>query len=91
MLQTLENKIAEWKHKIGEYKCQKLALKETSEQKKIALKKVLRSQKQKAQRSEEAVKDVISKIREHVSDYAVSNVVLYCLKLNNWKSFTCEK
>ncbi|XP_063263507.1 protein BCAP isoform X5 [Prinia subflava] len=62
---TLENKIAEWKHKIGEYKCQKLALKETSEQKKIALKKALRSQKQRAQRLEEAVKDVTPKIREH--------------------------
>ncbi|XP_063263503.1 protein BCAP isoform X1 [Prinia subflava] len=64
-IQTLENKIAEWKHKIGEYKCQKLALKETSEQKKIALKKALRSQKQRAQRLEEAVKDVTPKIREH--------------------------
>ncbi|XP_066049210.1 protein BCAP isoform X2 [Chamaea fasciata] len=64
-IQTLEKKIAEWKHKIGEYKCQKLTLKETSEQKKIALKKALRSQKQRAQRLEEAVKDVTSKIREH--------------------------
>ncbi|XP_038000857.1 protein BCAP isoform X3 [Motacilla alba alba] len=64
-MQTLENKIAEWKHQIGEYKCQKLALKETSEQKKIALEKAIRSQKQRAQHLEEAVKDVTSKIKEH--------------------------
>lgn len=83
MLQTLENKIAEWKHQIGEYKRQKLALKETNEQKKIALKKALKSQKQRAQLFEEAVQDVTSKIREYVSDYAMRNVELYCLKLNN--------
>ncbi|XP_053841187.1 protein BCAP isoform X3 [Vidua macroura] len=64
-IQTLENKIAEWKHQIGEYKGQKLALKETSEQKKIALEKAIRFQKQRAQRLEEAVKDVTSKIKEH--------------------------
>lgn len=82
MLQALKNKIAEWKHQIGEYKCQKLALKETSEQKKIALEKAIRSQKQRAQCLEEAVKDVTSKIKEQVSDYAMSNVIMYCLKLN---------
>ncbi|XP_041886222.1 protein BCAP isoform X2 [Corvus kubaryi] len=64
-IQTLENKIAEWKRQIGEYKCQKLALKETNEQKKIALEKATRSQKQRVQRFEEAVKNVTSKIREH--------------------------
>ncbi|KAM3668613.1 protein BCAP [Ammospiza maritima maritima] len=64
-MQTLKNKIAEWKHQIGEYKCQKLALKETSEQKKIALEKAIRSQKQRAQLLEETVKDVTSKIKEH--------------------------
>ncbi|KAM4773953.1 protein BCAP [Cyanocitta cristata] len=64
-IQTLENKIAEWKRQIGEYKCQKLGLKETNEQKKIALKKATRSQKQRVQRFEEAVKNVTSKIREH--------------------------
>ncbi|XP_062353914.1 protein BCAP [Cinclus cinclus] len=63
-IQILENKIAEWKHQIGEYKCQKLALKEAREQKKIALEKALRSQKQRARHLEEAVKDVTSKIRE---------------------------
>ncbi|KAL9846263.1 protein BCAP [Geothlypis trichas] len=63
-IQALKNKIAEWKHQIGEYKCQKLALKETSEQKKIALEKAIRSQKQRAQCLEEAVKDVTSKIKE---------------------------
>ncbi|XP_056354133.1 protein BCAP isoform X2 [Oenanthe melanoleuca] len=64
-IQTLENKLAEWKHLIGEYKRQKLAVKEASEQKKIALEKAVRSQKQRAQHLEEAVKDVTSKIREH--------------------------
>ncbi|RLW05929.1 hypothetical protein DV515_00004895, partial [Chloebia gouldiae] len=64
-IQTLENKIAEWKHQIGEYKAQKLALKERSEQKKIALEKAERFQKQRAQHLEEAVKDVTSKIKEH--------------------------
>ncbi|XP_068055986.1 protein BCAP isoform X2 [Anomalospiza imberbis] len=64
-IQTLENKISKWKHQIGEYKGQKLALKETSEQKKIALEKAIRFQKQRAQRLEEAVKDVTSKIKEH--------------------------
>ncbi|XP_048169232.1 protein BCAP isoform X1 [Corvus hawaiiensis] len=64
-IQTLENKIAEWKCQIGEYKCQKLALKETNEQKKIALEKATSSQKQRVQRFEEAVKNVTSKIREH--------------------------
>ncbi|KAM7014269.1 protein BCAP [Passerculus sandwichensis] len=64
-MQTLKNKIAEWKHQVGEYKCQKLALKETSEQKKIALEKAIRSQKQRAQLLEETVKDVTSKIKEH--------------------------
>nr|XP_041573867.1 protein BCAP isoform X7 [Taeniopygia guttata] len=62
---TLENKIAEWKHQIVEYKGQKLALKERSEQKKIALEKAKRFQKQRAQHLEEAVKDVTSKIKEH--------------------------
>ncbi|NXH43524.1 ODF2L protein, partial [Dicaeum eximium] len=62
---TLENKIAEWKHQIREYKCQKLALKETSEQMKITLEKAVRFQKQRAQHLEEAVKDVTSKIKEH--------------------------
>ncbi|XP_077641557.1 protein BCAP [Lonchura striata] len=64
-IQTLENKIAEWKHQIVEYKGQKLALKERSEQKKIALEKAKRFQKQRAQHLEEAVKDVTSKIKEH--------------------------
>ncbi|XP_072788869.1 protein BCAP isoform X8 [Taeniopygia guttata] len=62
---TLENKIAEWKHQIVEYKGQKLALKERSEQKKIVLEKAKRFQKQRAQHLEEAVKDVTSKIKEH--------------------------
>ncbi|XP_072788865.1 protein BCAP isoform X5 [Taeniopygia guttata] len=64
-IQTLENKIAEWKHQIVEYKGQKLALKERSEQKKIVLEKAKRFQKQRAQHLEEAVKDVTSKIKEH--------------------------
>ncbi|XP_015492329.1 protein BCAP isoform X4 [Parus major] len=64
-IQTLENKIAEWEHQIGEYKYQKLALKETTDQRKIALKKAIRSQKQRAQHLEESVKDVTAKIRDH--------------------------
>lgn len=83
MLQTLEKKIAEWKLQVGEYKHQILALRETSEQKKTALKKAIRSQKQRAECFEAAVENLTSRIREHVSDYAVSNVVLYCFKLNN--------
>ncbi|KAI1236702.1 Outer dense fiber protein 2-like, partial [Lamprotornis superbus] len=64
-IQTLENKLAEWKRQIGEYRRQKLALKEANEQKKIALEKAIRSQKQRAQHLEEVLKDVTSKIREH--------------------------
>ncbi|XP_039235249.1 protein BCAP [Pipra filicauda] len=64
-IQNLEKKIAKWKHQVGEYKHQKSALKETSEQNKIALKKAMRSQKQRAQFFEEAAKNLTSKIREH--------------------------
>ncbi|XP_023787912.1 outer dense fiber protein 2-like isoform X4 [Cyanistes caeruleus] len=64
-IQTLENKIAEWELQIGEYKYRKLALKETTEQRKIALKKAIRSQKQRAQHLEESVKDITAKIRDH--------------------------
>ncbi|XP_074893671.1 protein BCAP [Buteo buteo] len=63
-IQTLEKKIAEWKHQVGEYKHQMLDLKETSEQKKTALKKVMRSQKQRAQHFEAAVENLTSRIRE---------------------------
>ncbi|XP_074764291.1 protein BCAP isoform X1 [Athene noctua] len=63
-IQTLEKKIAEWKLQVGEYKHQMLALKETSEQKKTALKKAIRSQKQRAQRFEAAVENLTSRIRE---------------------------
>ncbi|CAN0281685.1 unnamed protein product [Bubo scandiacus] len=62
-IQTLEKKIAEWKLQVGEYKHQMLALKETSEQKKTALKKAIRSQKQRAQRFEAAVENLTSRIR----------------------------
>ncbi|XP_074688520.1 protein BCAP isoform X1 [Strix aluco] len=63
-IQTLEKKISEWKLQVGEYKHQMLALKETSEQKKTALKKAIRSQKQRAQRFEAAVENLTSRIRE---------------------------
>ncbi|XP_014739333.1 PREDICTED: outer dense fiber protein 2-like [Sturnus vulgaris] len=63
-IQSLENKLAQWKRQIGEYKRQKLALKEANEQKKIALEKAIRSQKQRAEHLEEVMKDVTSKIRE---------------------------
>ncbi|XP_027507408.1 protein BCAP isoform X2 [Corapipo altera] len=64
-IQNLEKKIAKWKHQVGEYKHQKSALKETSEQNKIALKKAMGSQKQRAQFFEEAAKNLTSKIKEH--------------------------
>ncbi|XP_074954158.1 protein BCAP [Phalacrocorax aristotelis] len=63
-IQTLEKKIAEWKLQVGEYKHQMLALRETSEQKKTALKKAIRSQKQRAERFEAAVENLTSRIRE---------------------------
>ncbi|XP_032552890.1 protein BCAP [Chiroxiphia lanceolata] len=64
-MQNLEKKIVKWKHQVGEYKHQKSALKETSEQNQIALKKAMGSQKQRAQFFEEAAKNLTSKIREH--------------------------
>lgn len=91
MFQTLEKKIAEWKLKAGEYKHQMLALKAKSEQKKTALKKTIRFQKERAQHFEALVESLISRIREHVSDYAVSKVVLYCLKLHKWETLACGK
>ncbi|KFZ49561.1 Outer dense fiber protein 2-like, partial [Antrostomus carolinensis] len=63
-IQTLEKKIAEWKLQVGEYKHQMLALRETSEQKKTALKKAIKSQKQRAERFEAAVENLTSRIRE---------------------------
>nr|XP_021149891.1 outer dense fiber protein 2-like isoform X2 [Columba livia]XP_021149892.1 outer dense fiber protein 2-like isoform X2 [Columba livia]XP_021149893.1 outer dense fiber protein 2-like isoform X2 [Columba livia] len=64
-IQTLEKKIAEWKLKAGEYKHQMLALKAKSEQKKTALKKTIRFQKERAQHFEALVESLISRIREH--------------------------
>ncbi|KAM6262915.1 protein BCAP [Spheniscus humboldti] len=63
-IQTLEKKIAEWKLQVGEYKHQMLALRETSEQKKTALKRAIRSQKRRAERFEATVEDLTSRIRE---------------------------
>ncbi|XP_065531651.1 protein BCAP isoform X1 [Lathamus discolor] len=63
-IQTLQKKIAVWKLQFGEYKHQMLALKETSEQKKTALKKAVRCQKQRAQHFEAAVEKLTSKIKE---------------------------
>ncbi|KAM6065883.1 protein BCAP isoform 2-T5 [Chlamydotis macqueenii] len=63
-IQTLEKKIAEWKLQVGECKHQMLALRETSEQKKTALKKAIRSQKQRAECFEAAVENLTSRIRE---------------------------
>lgn len=91
MLQTLEKKITEWKLKVGEYKHQMLALKAKSEQKKIALKKTVRFQKERAQHFEAAVENLTSRIRERVSDYAVSKVVLYCFKLHDQETLACRK
>ncbi|XP_009865380.1 PREDICTED: outer dense fiber protein 2-like, partial [Apaloderma vittatum] len=64
-VQILEKKIADWKLQVGEYKHQMLTLKETSEQKNAALKKAVRSQKQRAQHFEAAVENLIFRIREH--------------------------
>nr|XP_047915096.1 protein BCAP isoform X14 [Anser cygnoides] len=68
-IQTLEKKIAEYKLQVGDYKHQILALRETSEQEKTGLRKAITSQKRKAAHFEEAVKNLTSRIREHVSDY----------------------
>ncbi|KAM6124172.1 LOW QUALITY PROTEIN: protein BCAP [Pterocles gutturalis] len=62
-IQTLQKKIAEWKLQVGEYKHQMLALRKTSEQKKTALKKAVRSQTR-AECFEAAVEDLTSRIRE---------------------------
>ncbi|KFR03733.1 Outer dense fiber protein 2-like, partial [Opisthocomus hoazin] len=63
-IQTLEKKITEWKLQVGEYKHQMLALRETSEREKTALKKAIRSQKQRAEHFEAAVENLTSRIRE---------------------------
>ncbi|XP_075280185.1 protein BCAP [Opisthocomus hoazin] len=63
-IQTLEKKITEWKLQVGESKHQMLALRETSEREKTALKKAIRSQKQRAEHFEAAVENLTSRIRE---------------------------
>ncbi|XP_067157073.1 protein BCAP isoform X2 [Apteryx mantelli] len=63
-IQTLEKKIAEWKLQAGECKHQILALRQKSEQKKSALKKATRSQKQRAEHFEAVVENITSRIRE---------------------------
>ncbi|XP_038270483.1 protein BCAP isoform X2 [Dermochelys coriacea] len=63
-LQTLEKKITEWKLQIGKHKHQILTVKETNEQKKKALKKATRAQKQRAECFEASVEKLTSKIRK---------------------------
>ncbi|XP_068808714.1 protein BCAP isoform X1 [Struthio camelus] len=63
-IQTLEKKIAQWKLQAHECKQQISALRQTSEQKKTALKKASRSQKQRAEHFEAAVENITSRIRE---------------------------
>ncbi|CAM4593107.1 unnamed protein product [Lepidochelys olivacea] len=63
-LQTLEKKITEWKLQTGKHKLQILAVKETNEQKKKALKKATRAQKQRAECFEASVEKLTSKIRK---------------------------
>ncbi|XP_075792516.1 protein BCAP isoform X2 [Pelodiscus sinensis] len=63
-IQTLEKKIIEWKLQIGENKHQILAVKETNEQRKKALKKATRAQKQRAEHFEASVENLTSKIRK---------------------------
>nr|XP_008164828.1 protein BCAP isoform X3 [Chrysemys picta bellii] len=63
-IQTLEKKITEWKLQIGKHKHQILAVKETNEQKKKALKKATRAQKQRAECFEASIEKLTSKIRK---------------------------
>ncbi|KAM9129927.1 protein BCAP isoform 2-T2 [Pangshura tecta] len=63
-IQTLEKKITEWKLQNGKHKHQILAVKETNEQKKKALKKATRAQKQRAECFEASVEKLTSKIRK---------------------------
>ncbi|XP_010007904.1 PREDICTED: outer dense fiber protein 2-like, partial [Nestor notabilis] len=63
-IQTLQKKIAAWKLQFGECRHRMLALKETSEQKKTALKKAVRCQKQRAEHLEAAVEKLTSKMKE---------------------------
>lgn len=74
-LQALEKKIAEWKLQVGEYKHQMLVMRETSEQKKTTLKKVIKSQKQRAEHLGKMVENLISTIKERVSNYTVGSVM----------------
>ncbi|KFU96408.1 Outer dense fiber protein 2-like, partial [Chaetura pelagica] len=80
-IQTLEKKIAEWKHQAGEYKRQILDLRETSEQKKTDLKKAIRSQEQRAEHFEAAVENLTSRIREQ--DVRLSEILSAC---SGWKN-----
>ncbi|XP_030429713.1 protein BCAP isoform X5 [Gopherus evgoodei] len=63
-IQTLEKKITEWKLQIGKQKHQILTVKETNEQKKKALKKATRAQKQRAECFEASIEKLTSKIRK---------------------------
>ncbi|XP_050818116.1 protein BCAP isoform X5 [Gopherus flavomarginatus] len=63
-IQTLEKKITEWKLQIGKHKHQILTVKETNEQKKKALKKATRAQKQRAECFEASIEKLTSKIRK---------------------------
>ncbi|XP_074858866.1 protein BCAP [Carettochelys insculpta] len=63
-IQALEKKITEWKLQMGEHRHQILAIKETNEQKKKALKKAARTQKQRAEYFEASVENLTSKIRK---------------------------
>ncbi|XP_052521879.1 protein BCAP isoform X6 [Tympanuchus pallidicinctus] len=62
--QTLEKKIAGWKFQIEDYKHQMVALRETSEQKKVDLRRAIRFQKKKTDCFEEAVENLTSRVRE---------------------------
>ncbi|KAM8805772.1 protein BCAP [Eudromia elegans] len=80
-IQTLEKKIAEWRLQAGECKQQISALRQTSEQKKAALKKAARSQKQKTKRVEAVVENISSRIRER--EVKLSEIMSTC---NVWKT-----
>ncbi|XP_027670267.2 protein BCAP [Falco cherrug] len=88
-IQTLEKKIAEWKLRIGEYKHQMLALKEASERKKTALKKAIRSQKQRARHFEALVENLTSRIRER--EVKLSEILLASDAWKNQHDRTVEE
>ncbi|KFO98630.1 Outer dense fiber protein 2-like, partial [Calypte anna] len=63
-IQNLEKKIEDWKLQVCEYKHQMLASREKCEQEKTALKKAIRSQRQRAEHFEAVAENLTSSISE---------------------------